>query len=80
MKPSIETRETSNGGITLAGVTETKVTTVDEMAACLEQGSPCRAIGSTNMNSSSNLVNLYEQLQYCPRTIEWDLHSQCMMG
>lgn len=53
MKPPIQIRETGNGGITLAGVTETEVTTLDEMAACLEQGSLCRATGSTNMNSSS---------------------------
>jgi hypothetical protein len=50
MKPPIQIRETGNGGITLAGVTETEVTTLDDMAACLEQGSLCRATGSTNMN------------------------------
>ncbi len=65
VKPPIQIRETGNGGITLAGVTETEVTTLDEMAACLEQGSLCRATGSTNMNSSSRLVNFYEQLQHC---------------
>lgn len=53
IKPPIQIRETGNGGITLAGVTETEVSTLDEMAACLEQGSLCRATGSTNMNSSS---------------------------
>lgn len=56
MKPPIQIRETGNGGITLAGVTETEVTTLAEMAICLEQGSLCRATGSTNMNSSSRFV------------------------
>lgn len=65
VKPPIQIRETGNGGITLAGVTETEVTTLDEMAACLEQGSLCRATGSTNMNSSSRLGNFYEQFQRC---------------
>ncbi|XP_024371093.1 kinesin-like protein KIN-4A [Physcomitrium patens] len=54
VKPPIQIRETGNGGITLAGVTETEVTTLAEMAICLEQGSLCRATGSTNMNSSSS--------------------------
>lgn len=53
-KPPIQIRETSNGGITLAGVTETDVKSLEEMAACLEQGSLCRATGSTNMNSQSS--------------------------
>lgn len=52
-KPPIQIRETSNGGITLAGVTEPDVKSLEEMAACLEQGSLCRATGSTNMNSQS---------------------------
>jgi hypothetical protein len=52
-KPPIQIRETSSGGITLAGVTETDVKSLEEMAGCLEQGSLCRATGSTNMNSQS---------------------------
>ena len=56
IKPPIQIRETSNGGITLAGVTETEVNTLGEMAACLERGSLCRATGSTNMNSSSRYI------------------------
>ena len=52
-KPPIQIRETTNGGITLAGVTEADVKSLEEMAACLEQGSLCRATGSTNMNSHS---------------------------
>ncbi|CAK9197574.1 unnamed protein product [Sphagnum troendelagicum] len=54
MKPPIQIRETSNGGITLAGVTESDVNSLNEMATCLETGSLCRATGSTNMNSSSS--------------------------
>ncbi|KAL2652560.1 hypothetical protein R1flu_020688 [Riccia fluitans] len=53
-KPPIQIRETSNGGITLAGVTETDVASQSEMAICLEQGSLCRATGSTNMNTRSS--------------------------
>ncbi|CAH2044868.1 unnamed protein product, partial [Thlaspi arvense] len=50
----IEIRETSNGVITLAGSTEVSVTTLKEMAACLDQGSISRATGSTNMNNQSS--------------------------
>ncbi|XP_057720743.1 kinesin-like protein KIN-4A isoform X1 [Arachis stenosperma] len=53
-KPPIQIRETSNGVITLAGSTEVSVTTLKEMAACLEQGSLSRATGSTNMNNQSS--------------------------
>ncbi|KAG6548611.1 hypothetical protein Mapa_010100 [Marchantia paleacea] len=53
-KPPIQIRETTNGGITLAGVTETDVTSQAEMALCLEQGSLCRATGSTMMNTRSS--------------------------
>ncbi|AES73335.2 kinesin-like protein KIN-4A [Medicago truncatula] len=53
-KPPIQIRETSNGVITLAGSTEVGVTTLKEMAACLEQGSSSRATGSTNMNNQSS--------------------------
>ncbi|EFJ12705.1 hypothetical protein SELMODRAFT_40499, partial [Selaginella moellendorffii] len=53
-KPPIQIRETGSGGIMLAGVTETEVRTLPEMAACLEQGSLCRATGSTNMNAQSS--------------------------
>lgn len=53
-KPPIQIRETSNGVITLAGSTEVNVTTLKEMAACLEQGSLSRATGSTNMNNQSS--------------------------
>ncbi|CAL8996327.1 unnamed protein product, partial [Prunus brigantina] len=53
-KPPIQIRESSNGVITLAGSTELSVTTLKEMAACLEQGSLSRATGSTNMNNQSS--------------------------
>ncbi|XP_010523005.1 PREDICTED: kinesin-like protein KIN-4A isoform X2 [Tarenaya hassleriana] len=53
-KPPIQIRESSNGVITLAGSTEVSVSTLKEMAACLEQGSACRATGSTNMNNQSS--------------------------
>jgi kinesin family protein 4/21/27 len=52
-KPPIQIRETSNGVITLAGSTEVSVSTLKEMAACLDQGSVSRATGSTNMNNQS---------------------------
>lgn len=52
-KTPIQIRETTNGGITIAGITETVVNNISEMAGCLDQGSLCRATGSTNMNTSS---------------------------
>ncbi|KAL9680912.1 hypothetical protein QQ045_012693 [Rhodiola kirilowii] len=54
VKLPIQIRETSNGVITLTGCTEVNVCTLQEMAACLEQGSLCRATGSTNMNNQSS--------------------------
>ncbi|XP_028764119.1 kinesin-like protein KIN-4A isoform X2 [Neltuma alba] len=53
-RSSIQIRETSNGVITLAGSTEVSVSTLQAMAACLEQGSLSRATGSTNMNNQSS--------------------------
>ncbi|EOX91508.1 P-loop containing nucleoside triphosphate hydrolases superfamily protein isoform 1 [Theobroma cacao] len=53
-RPPIQIRESSNGVITLAGSTEVAVTTLQEMATCLEQGSISRATGSTNMNNQSS--------------------------
>ncbi|XP_010270694.1 PREDICTED: kinesin-like protein KIN-4A isoform X2 [Nelumbo nucifera] len=53
-KPPIQIRENSNGVITLAGSTEVAVSTLKEMATCLEQGSLSRATGSTNMNNQSS--------------------------
>lgn len=52
-RPPIQIRESSNGVITLAGSTEVAVSTLQEMATCLEQGSINRATGSTNMNNQS---------------------------
>lgn len=53
----IQIRETVNGGITLAGVTEAEVRTKEEMASFLLRGSVSRATGSTNMNSQSRCVH-----------------------
>ncbi|KAG8059471.1 hypothetical protein GUJ93_ZPchr0002g26634 [Zizania palustris] len=50
----IQIRETANGGITLAGVTEAEVKTKEEMASFLARGSSSRATASTNMNSQSS--------------------------
>ena len=52
----IQIRETVNGGITLAGVTEAEVRTKEEMAMHLSRGSQSRATGSTNMNSQSRFI------------------------
>lgn len=52
-KSPIQIRETSNGVITLAGITEVAVSTLNEMSGYLEQGSSSRATGSTNMNNQS---------------------------
>ncbi|KAK1363794.1 kinesin-like protein KIN-4A [Heracleum sosnowskyi] len=53
-KPPIQIREASNGVITLVGSTEISVSTLNDMAACLEQGLLNRATGSTNMNTESS--------------------------
>uniref|UniRef100_A0A7N0SXI7 Kinesin motor domain-containing protein n=1 Tax=Kalanchoe fedtschenkoi TaxID=63787 RepID=A0A7N0SXI7_KALFE len=53
-KLPIQIRETSSGVIQLTGCTEVNVCTLQEMAACLEQGSLSRATGSTNMNNQSS--------------------------
>ncbi|XP_021897452.1 kinesin-like protein KIN-4A [Carica papaya] len=53
-RPPIQIRESSNGVITLAGTTDVAVATLQEMVACLEQGSLSRATGSTNMNNQSS--------------------------
>ncbi|EFJ15989.1 hypothetical protein SELMODRAFT_445286 [Selaginella moellendorffii] len=53
-RPSIQIRESTAGEINLAGITETDVHTLQEMASCLAQGSLSRATGSTNMNSRSS--------------------------
>ncbi|CAN1340971.1 Kinesin-like protein KIN-4C [Linum perenne] len=50
----IQIRETVNGGITLAGVTEAEVRCKEEMGAYLSKGSLARATGSTNMNNQSS--------------------------
>uniref|UniRef100_A0A6N2MLA4 Kinesin motor domain-containing protein n=1 Tax=Salix viminalis TaxID=40686 RepID=A0A6N2MLA4_SALVM len=50
----IQIRETVNGGIMLAGVTEAEVRNKEEMSSYLSRGSLCRATGSTNMNSQSS--------------------------
>ncbi|KAF5746767.1 kinesin-like protein BC2 [Tripterygium wilfordii] len=50
----IQIRETVNGGITLAGVTEAEVSTKEKMGLYLSRGSLSRATGSTNMNSQSS--------------------------
>ncbi|XP_010558774.1 PREDICTED: kinesin-like protein KIN-4B isoform X2 [Tarenaya hassleriana] len=53
-KSTVQIRESSDGVITLSGATELSVTTREEMAACLEQGSLTRATGRTNMNNQSS--------------------------
>lgn len=61
----IQTRETANGGITLAGVTEAEVKSKEEMALYLARGSSSCATGSTNINTAklsfpaSKLRNMY---------------------
>ena len=47
----IQIRETMNGGIQLAGVTEVEVRTKEEMTMHLSCGSQSRATRSINMNS-----------------------------
>ena len=60
----IQIRETVNGGITLAGVTEAEVRSKEEMASYLSRGSLSRATGSTNMNSQSRYEIRFHQAVY----------------
>ncbi|KAL9234739.1 hypothetical protein vseg_009572 [Gypsophila vaccaria] len=50
----IQIRESLHGGITLSGVTEPQVRSMEEMASFLARGSLSRATGSTNMNAHSS--------------------------
>ncbi|BDA42916.1 Kinesin-like protein KIN-4C [Coccomyxa sp. Obi] len=52
--PSVHIREVVGGGVCLAGAHEKDVTSKEEMAAVLEQGSRCRATASTGMNQRSS--------------------------
>ncbi|GKA33277.1 kinesin-like protein KIN-4C, partial [Tanacetum coccineum] len=82
-KPSrapIQIRETANGGISLAGVTEAEVTSQEEMASFLLRGSVCRATRSTNMNSQSSRSHAIftismEQKRIAGVTSEYDIIS-----
>ncbi|XP_062164836.1 kinesin-like protein KIN-4C [Alnus glutinosa] len=71
----IQIRETVNGGITLAGVTEAEVRTKEEMATHLSRGSQSRATGSTNMNSQSSRSHAIFTI-----TMEQKKPSHCLPG
>lgn len=71
----IQIRETVNGGITLAGVTEPEAKTKEEMASFLSRGSLSRATGSTNMNSQSSRSHAIFTI-----TIEQKKISNCQAG
>ncbi|XP_022773083.1 kinesin-like protein KIN-4C isoform X2 [Durio zibethinus] len=76
----IQIRETVNGGITLAGVTEAEVRTKEEMASYLSRGSLSRATGSTNMNSQSSrshaiftITMEQKKIANCPNGVNDDI-------
>ncbi|XVE95183.1 hypothetical protein REPUB_Repub02eG0074500 [Reevesia pubescens] len=76
----IQIRETVNGGITLAGVTEAEVRTKEEMASYLSRGSLTRATGSTNMNSQSSrshaiftITMEQKKIASCPNGVNDDI-------
>ncbi|OMO50768.1 hypothetical protein CCACVL1_30271 [Corchorus capsularis] len=76
----IQIRETVNGGITLAGVTEAEVRTKEEMASYLSRGSLSRATGSTNMNSQSSrshaiftITMEQKKIASCPNGVNDDI-------
>lgn len=50
----VHIREEGGGGICLAGATEREVSSKDQMADLLSQGTLQRATGSTNMNKHSS--------------------------
>jgi kinesin family protein 4/21/27 len=53
-KKDIQIREEKNGSISLFGLREDKVTTYEELAACLDRGSNFRSTASTLMNNCSS--------------------------
>ncbi|XWS14910.1 hypothetical protein CRYUN_Cryun35bG0049400 [Craigia yunnanensis] len=76
----IQIRETVNGGITLAGVTEAEVGSKEEMASYLSRGSLSRATGSTNMNSQSSrshaiftITMEQKKIASCPNGVNDDI-------
>ncbi|KAF8377384.1 hypothetical protein HHK36_030761 [Tetracentron sinense] len=71
----IQIRETANGGITLAGVTEAEVRTKEEMGSFLYRGSLSRATASTNMNSQSSRSHAIFTI-----TIEQKKNIRCPTG
>ncbi|KAL9229220.1 hypothetical protein vseg_004708 [Gypsophila vaccaria] len=71
----IQIRETHNGGITLAGVTEPEVSSQQEMASFLARGSFARATASTNMNSQSSRSHAIFTI-----SIEQKKIAQCQPG
>ncbi|KAG6784349.1 hypothetical protein POTOM_010040 [Populus tomentosa] len=82
----IQIRETVNGGITLAGVTEAEVRNIEEMASYLSRGSLCRATGSTNMNSQSSrshaiftITMEQKKISSCPSAVNNDEFGDDML-
>ncbi|XVF36591.1 hypothetical protein REPUB_Repub19eG0070400 [Reevesia pubescens] len=76
----IQIRETVNGGIILAGVTEAEVRAKEEMASYLSRGSFSRATGSTNMNSQSSrshaiftITMEQKKIASCPNGVNDDI-------
>ncbi|CAG8467879.1 1610_t:CDS:2 [Dentiscutata erythropus] len=53
-KPQVLIRENSNGSISLSGLQEIKVNSVDEVMGHLSRGSLNRQVGATDMNSKSS--------------------------
>ncbi|KAL1100497.1 hypothetical protein V6Z11_D05G233500 [Gossypium hirsutum] len=81
----IQIRETVNGGITLAGVTEAEVRTKEEMASYLSRGSLSRATGSTNMNSQSSRSHAIftitleqKKIASCPNGVNDDISDDIL--
>ncbi|CAI0405759.1 unnamed protein product [Linum tenue] len=84
-KRTIQIRESTSGVITLAGSTEVAVSSLEEMSACLEQGSLSRSTGSTNMNNQSSRSHAIftitlEQMRKlhsdCPETPDEDMGEE----
>ncbi len=53
-KKDIQIREEKNGSISLFGLREEKVSSYEELAACLDKGSNFRSTASTLMNNCSS--------------------------
>lgn len=54
LAPAVVVREMPSGGVCLSGATEVPVSGIEDMVACVERGTLCRATSATGMNRRSS--------------------------